>query len=55
MSFLIWQYRFLVTDVSVQPIWDVRKHRLVVTDVSGQSMAPIFKGQGVIILRLLDI
>jgi hypothetical protein len=45
----------VVTDVSVQPMWDVRPHRLVVTDVSGQPMGPIFKGQGVVILWLLDI
>ena len=36
-------------------IWDIRQQRLVVTDVSGQTMDPIFKGQGAIIRRLLDI
>lgn len=34
--------------------WDVAQHRLVITDILVQPVVPIFKGQALIFLGMLD-
>jgi hypothetical protein len=54
--------KYILRDIRLPPrcmraslFWDVTKHRLVVTDVSGQCIGPIFKGQAARLLGLTDL
>ena len=38
----------------IAPFWDFMHRRMVITDVSGQPISPVFKGQAVILFTLKE-